>query len=462
MSAALEAAREHLAGTEAWVVGGAVRDRLLHRPIDDVDLVLDGDLRSAARHLAVAVGGPAFPLSDSFGGWRVLAEDHSWHVDLMPLRGGSIEADVALRDFSVNAIAEPLAGGPLVDPHDGVGDLAARRLRMVSPAAFADDPLRVLRLARFDCELGLEAEPETLSAARTHAPGIAGVAPERILAELKRVMASARVLDGLSVMDGLGLYRQLLPELEACRGMEQNRFHHLDVLDHTLASLEAAVALQAAPEEQVGEELAPAVRTLLAEPFAEGITRGTALRFGALLHDIAKPPTRGQRPDGSVTFIGHDAVGAELSRTILTRLTASERLRAHVAALTRHHLRLGFLVRERPLARRTLHRYVVACAPIPADVTLLTVCDRLATRGDNAGPAIAAHLELAREVLPAALSAQQEPPPTPLVRGDDLAHALDVRPGPRLGELLAEIAEARFAGEVTDRVGAIEFARGLL
>nr|MBA2347166.1 CCA tRNA nucleotidyltransferase [Solirubrobacterales bacterium] len=169
MSAALDAAREHLSGTNAWVVGGAVRDRLLHRPIDDVDLVLEGDLRAAARHLAVAVGGPAFALSDSFGGWRVIGEDRSWHVDLMPLRGGSIEADVALRDFTANAIAEPLAGGPLVDPHDGVGDIAARRLRMVSAAAFADDPLRVLRLARFACELGLEPDPDTLVAARNHA-----------------------------------------------------------------------------------------------------------------------------------------------------------------------------------------------------------------------------------------------------------------------------------------------------
>ncbi len=462
MSAALDAAREHLGDAAAWVVGGAVRDRLLRRPIDDVDLVLEGDLRAAARHLAVAVGGPAFPLSDSFGGWRVLAEDHSWHVDLMPLRGGSIEADVALRDFTVNAIAEPLAGGPLVDPHDGVGDLAARRLRMVSPSAFADDPLRVLRLARFACELGLEADADTLASAREHAARIRDVAQERVLAELKRVMAADRVLDGLALMDRLGLYAAVLPELEACRGMEQNRFHHLDVLDHTLASLEATVALQAAPEEQLGDALAPAVRTLLAEPFAEGLNRGTALRFGALLHDIAKPPTRGERADGGVTFIGHDAVGAELSRTILTRLTASERLRAHVAALTRHHLRLGFLVHEQPLGRRALHRYLVACAPIPADITLLTVCDRLATRGDNAGPAIAAHLELAREVLPAALVAQQQAPPVPLVRGDELARALGIRPGPRLGGLLAEIAEARFAGEVSDGDEAIALARTLL
>lgn len=462
MSAGLEAAREHLADARAWVVGGAVRDRLLHRSIDDVDLVLDGDLRAAARHLAVAVGGPAFPLSDTFGGWRVLAPDRAWHVDLMPLRGGSIHADVALRDFTVNAIAEPLAGGPLVDPHDGVGDLAERRLRMVSAAAFVEDPLRALRLARFACELGLEADPETVAAARAEAGAVAGVAQERVLAELKRIMAAPAVLHGFALMDEVGLFPALLPELEACRGMAQNRFHHLDVLDHTLATLAAAVALEQDPEPWVGPELAGPVGALLAEPFAEELTRGTALRFGALLHDIAKPPTRGQREDGRVTFIGHDRVGARMAREILTRLTASERLRAHTATLTRHHLHLGFLVHERPLPRRALHRYLVACGPAPADVTLLTICDRLATRGANAEPAIAAHLALARDVLPEALRFQQQPAPTPLIRGDELAAELGIAPGPELGALLAEIAEARFAGEVEHRAGAVALARAAM
>ncbi len=105
------------------------------------------------------------------------------------MRGAPIEADLALRDFTVNAIAEPLAGGALIDPHDGADDIAARRLRMVSGAAFADDPLRVLRLARFACELGLEPEPPTVTAAREHAAGIESVAAERVFAELRRIVA---------------------------------------------------------------------------------------------------------------------------------------------------------------------------------------------------------------------------------------------------------------------------------
>src|SRR3954469_13072044 len=114
----LTAARAALVGRPAWLVGGAVRDRLLARPTAHLDLVLDADVRSAARTRGRAVGGPAFELSDEFGAWRVLAGDRSWQADLSPLRGGSLEADLALRDFTINALAEPLAGGEKVDLYE--------------------------------------------------------------------------------------------------------------------------------------------------------------------------------------------------------------------------------------------------------------------------------------------------------------------------------------------------------
>ena len=160
-----------------------------------------------------------------------------------------------------------------------------------------------------------------------------------------------------------------------------------------------------------------------------------------------------------MTFIGHDEAGAGLARAALTRLRASERLRAHVAALARHHLRLGFLVRERPLSRRTVYRYLRACEPVAADVTVLSVADRLATRGRGAERAIPAHLELARELLGEALRWREDGPPVPLLRGDELARELGLAPGPLLGELLEGLREAQFAGEVTERGEAIAYAR---
>jgi poly(A) polymerase len=180
------------------------------------------------------------------------------------------------------------------------------------------------------------------------------------------------------------------------------------------------------------------------------------MRFAALLHDAAKPATRGVRPDGRVTFIGHDEVGARLARDVLRRLRASQRTSDYVAALTLHHLRLGFLVHRQPLDRREIWRYLRATAPYTEDVTIFTVADRLATRGRNAEEAIGAHVALARDILAA------DPPPTePLIRGDDLARELGIVPGPRLGELLAQLEEDRYAGAIATREEAVARARRL-
>ncbi|HEX2410814.1 MAG TPA: HDIG domain-containing protein [Solirubrobacteraceae bacterium] len=456
MTGPLEAARAALAGREAWLVGGAVRDRLLGRATDDLDVALAGDPGEAAQEVARITRGTAFELSGAFGAWRVVGPRNAWHVDLVALREGDIAADLAARDFTINAMAEPLAGGEVLDPHGGRTDLEARRLRMVSETALADDPLRTLRAVRLATELGLGIDAATSAAVAAHAGGIERVAPERVFGELKQIVTAPAAREGLAMMAENGLTDVVLPELAALRGVRQNEFHHADVYDHTLQVLDAVGALERDAAAAGLEEAGDAVTALLAEPLADELTRGGAMRFAALLHDAAKPQTRGVGPDGRVTFIGHDTAGAELARTVLRRLRASQRLIDYVAALTKHHLRLGFLVHEQPLDRRTLYRYLRATAPYSADVTAFTVADRFATRGRNAGKAIAAHIDLARTVLRAAFA---RPPGEPLIRGDDLARELGILPGPQLGELLAALEEDRYAGEVTTREEAIARAR---
>jgi poly(A) polymerase len=469
MNEGLQAARAALAGRRAWLVGGVMRDRALGRSTADVDVVIDGDSAEAARAVARAAGSAAcFSLSDDFGAWRVAARDSSWQVDIESLRGGSLEADLALRDFTVNAIAEPIEGGAPIDPLGGLADLAARRLRMAGPGAFADDPLRVLRLARVAVELGLEPEAATLRGAHAQAGALKGVSAERVFTELRRILAAPRAPRGLELIGELGATAVVLPELEALRGVEQSRFHHRDVYGHTLEVLEETIALTTAcgcgapALGAIAGEHGAELAALLGEPLADGLTRGEALRWGALLHDAAKPLTREVRAaDGRVTFIGHDTRGAELARAALERLRASERLRAHVAALVRHHLRLGFLVHEpQPLSRRTVFGYLRACSPVEVDVTLLSVADRLATRGDRAEESIDAHLRVARGLITDALRWRAKGPPPPLVRGDDLAGELGIPTGPRVGKLLEELAEAQYAGDVLTREQALAYARG--
>ncbi len=455
--AALEAT-----GVPAWVVGGAVRDRVLGRRTADLDIVLAGDVGAIARTVGRRAGGHPVELSDAFGAWRVVAHDRAWQLDLMNLDGATIEQDLGRRDLTINAIAEPVGGSERIDPFDGVGDLRAARLRAVSATAFADDPLRVLRLARLACELGFSIEPATARLAQRAAPALAAVAPERTFAELRRLICSQRAVFGCELLESLRIAAAVLPELDALGGIEQSRFHHLDVLGHTRLVLAETIALvddpsPLCPSDQVAEQLAQR----LAMPFANELTRGQALRFGALLHDIAKPQTRDVTDEGRVTFMGHDRAGAEQGAAILRRLRASEKLCAQVAALTLHHLRLGFLVHQAPLGRRDVYDYLLRCAPVGVDVTVLSVGDRLATRGDNAERAIARHLALAREVVVDALAWEQAPPRPP-VRGDVLARALGLAPGPRVGELLAELRAEAFSGELSTPEQAIDRARELV
>jgi len=463
-----ELARSVLDPSTTWFVGGVIRDRMAVRELQpatlDVDLIVDGDAEQAARRLREAAprGAAVFTLSDQFGAWRVCGADGDWQIDCTPLQGATLEDDLRARDLTINAIAESLGGGEPIDPTGGLKDLELGVLRAAGEYAFASDPLRCVRLARFAVQLGFAIDPETLTLAQASSDALDSVAGERIFAELNLILGAPAAVEGIRLLDQIGATAVIMPELCALQGVEQNAYHHLDAHDHTLEVLQEAIAIESEPNALFGEENGAAVAAVLAEPLADGLSRGVALRWGALLHDIAKPQTRAEFDDGRIGFPGHSVEGATQSRQILERLKASERLRAHVAQLTLEHLRLGFLVHERPLTPEAYYRYLSSCEPVEVDVTLLSLADRLATRGRKADEAIAAHQELAIEVLAEALRWRANGPPEPAIRGDQLAAELGIEHGPRLGELLAAIAEAQYCGSVTDEQSAVELARALL
>jgi len=445
-------------GPAAWLVGGVVRDGLLHRPLRDVDVAVRGEPEAAARAVAGQLRGPVFPLSEQFGAWRVLDGARRFVCDISPLQGATIEEDLGHRDFTVNAMAVPLTGGETIDPHGGRADLEARRLRVLGAQAYDHDPLRVLRLVRLAAELGLAPDAETERLTAAAAPRLSEPSPERVFAELRRTIVAPGALEGLGMGARLGVLGAVLPELTALEGIEQSRFHHLDVFGHTMEVLHRLIELEADLPSVFGD-LAGPLSEQLGQPLADELTRGQALRLACLFHDVAKPATRGVRADGKVTFIGHDSAGEEMVGQIFRRLRTSERLRAYVAKLTREHLVLGFLVRRRPLDARAMHSYLRRTEPVEVEVTLLSCADRMATFGDGQEPWIAAHLELAREVMGPALAWRANGPPAPLVRGDELARELEMTPGPELGELLACLEQAVYAGEVSNREQAVEYAR---
>ena len=455
------AVRQALGGGEGvWVVGGAVRDAVLGAEIADLDLAVAGDPETAAKAIAAELGEHAFELSAEFGTWRIVSRARGWQVDATALRGDGIEADLGERDFTIGAVALPLGGGEPIDPLGGLADLERKVLRAVGEGSFAGDPLRLLRAARLASELGLEVEAPTIELARASASRAAEPAGERQLAELRQLLGGPEPLRGLALLDELGLTPVVLPEVEALRGVEQGPNHHLDVHGHTLAVLEHTLEVERDLPRFVGER-ADEVAVLLAEPLADELNHATALRFGALFHDIAKPETRAEH-DGFIGFRGHDQVGAQTVAGICRRLRASRRLTKHLEGLTLHHLRLGFLIPEAPLPPRRIHGYLRATEPVAVDVTLLTVADRLSARG--VGPLarpemVEAHLALARQMIGAALDWRRDGPPAPLLRGDELAREAGIEEGARLGELLSELEAAQYAGEIGTREEALEHAR---
>jgi putative nucleotidyltransferase with HDIG domain len=439
--------------SRSWIVGGALRDELLGREVTDVDIAVEGDPEVAARQLAKELRGPVFRLSEAFGAWRVV-DRRSGHVyDFAPLQGATIEEDLRRRDFTVNAMARPREGGAVIDPLGGQADIESHVLRVIGPESYERDPLRPLRLARLAAELGFRPDPETEKLTAAAAPRVTEASGERVFGELRRLMLAEHAVQGLALADRLGLIHAVLPELADLHDVEQSHYHHKDVYGHTLEVLERLIEIEAEAE---GE-----LREVLDEPLADELTRGEGLRLGALLHDIGKPATHDVRDDGRVTFMGHDRLGGEMVRQVCRRLRTSERLSRFLEAVTRHHLVLGFLVHERPLDRRAIYRYLKRTSPVEVEVTLLSCADRLATRGKNAERAIDAHLELAKELMPTALEWRRTGPPKLPLRGDELAREAGIEPGPELGRVIAELEEAAYAGEVTDRAQAVELARRL-
>jgi poly(A) polymerase len=436
-----------------WLVGGSVRDLLLGRPVTDIDLVVQDDPGGVARHLARSVGGSPFPLSERHGAWRVVDSTHT--IDVAGCRG-TLEQDLALRDFTINAIAIPLAGGDPVDPSGGRSDLEAGVVRVVSDAVFDDDPLRLLRLPRIAHELGFEIEPDTARLAEARSARAAEPSAERVFMEVRRLVGGERPAEALRQVDALGVLDVVLPEIVPLRGCLQSAHHQLDVWEHTLHVVEAVADIGDHP----GHYLPAHVERLRAELDAvvgDEMTARHALRLAALFHDIRKPQTR-REVDGRIGFMGHDAQGAEAAAAILGRWKASNDLIGFCRMLVREHLALGFSIPSRPLGLRLAHRYLKATTPWPASSVTLSLADRLATRGPSSRLRhLRKHGETADEMLTLIDELERHARP-PVLRGDEIAAETGVA-GPAIGRLVDMLAEEQAAGAVTTREEAIAFVR---
>lgn len=455
----LRAARAAIAGP-AWLVGGAVRDALLGRPVHDLDLALPGASLDAARRLADRLGGAFVPIGAPHGVARVVVPGPpSFRLDLADLRGPTLEADLRGRDVTVNALAVPLetlcaGSAPVLDPLGGLDDLRARRLRACGPAAFRDDPVRVLRLLRLAHDLGFAVEAATERAARGGVGGLVRASAERVRDEVTELLRLPRVAPAVRDADAWGAVDVLLPEAAAMRVTPQALPHRFTVWEHSVRALEAADRL-AGDLGLLGAH-AGRVAASLAEPLGAGLTRREVWRLAVLLHDVAKPETRSVDPDGRVRFIDHDRLGAERVAAIASRWAWPRHATEVLARLVRHHLRpmhLGLLPAISARARYRFFRDVGADVPA---LVCLTIADAAGT--DGRAPAEVyrgATRALLETLLAGEVEAAREAREPPLLRGEDVMAAFGLPPGPAVGRLLRRAREAQALGLVRTREEAL-------
>jgi len=423
------AARLRAAGYEAWLVGGCVRDRLLGRPVHDRDLTTNATPRELRRLFpdALEVGAHFGVVLVRKGGAEVQVATYrsessyrdGRHPDEVRFET-DVRADLARRDFTINALLEDPFTGEVVDHVDGLQDLEARRIRAIGDPRrrFSEDHLRMLRAVRFAAELGFEIEPATFAAIRELAPAILRISAERIRDELTRILTGNAPRRGFELLDQTGLLEPILPEVARMKGVEQPPEYHPegDVWTHTLAML--------------------------------GHLRGSPLdlAWGCLLHDVGKPVT--QTFEDRIRFSGHEKAGADMARRILERLRYPKELVERVEWLVAQHMRFKDALK---MSDATFKRFVRQ----PGFETLLELYRiDLAASGRSMENYEAVLARLA-SIPPEALH------PPPLLRGRDLV-AMGYAPGPAFSRALKALEEEQLAGRIRTREEAEQFVRRIL
>ena len=464
-------------GTDAYLVGGSVRDWLLSaKPGQDIDIAVSGDPEAIAREIACRFGGTVVPLSPAHGIVRVAvpaddgAEDGPWNIDVDGFTG-TIEEDLARRDFSVNAMAVPLAGWPssdsLIDMFGGRADLATKTIRALGPTVFQDDPGRLMRTVRLAAQLKFRVEPGTSKLIAADAGLLASVSPERIREEFLTILSLDGAKGQIEVLDHFGLFEQVIPELQTAKGVDQPNMHYWDVWGHTMQTVEAAELITKGHQNSPIYSCVPWTpdsKAHFEQHATDGHTRGTLLKLAALFHDIAKPQTKSQDETGRTRFFGHSEQGAEIAIQRLTHLRISSKGIEMVAKMVEQHLRpTGMRDGDDWPTNRAIHRYFRDVGDVAIDTLYLSLADYLGAKGpDLVHEEWRNHAKMVGHILHIGTSEPVSPVTTRLITGNDLMTLFDLQPGPEIGAVLERVEEARSAGEIETKEQALEMAANAL
>ncbi len=468
-----------------YLVGGAVRNVLISRPIHDFDFVVEGDALSVARRLASKIGGAYFPLDVERSTARVLYSDQEYGryiIDFAALRAEDLDADLRDRDFTINAMAvsvcDPQA---LLDPLGGAADLHAKILRACSPKAFANDPIRILRAVRMAAAFKLSIVPETRGFMKDSVASLAKISPERLRDEILNILGGPRPATCIRALDMLGALEFVLPDLLALKGLTQSKPHTQDAWNHTLETLNQLENLlsvlgpvhdQSATGSLVSGLASMRLgryRKQIDELLKADLVTDRSLRsmffLSALYHDIGKPKSHQQDENGRIRFIEHERIGAKICAQRGRALHLSNVEIDWLKTIVLHHMRPTWLAREpKGPSWRAVYRFFRETKQAGIAVCLISLADLLATYGTSLPQdRWEKQLDVVRALMEAwweKRDAKVDPPA--LLSGNDIIKGFDLNPGPMIGDVLEALRESQVEGGIDTREEALDFVRGYL
>jgi putative nucleotidyltransferase with HDIG domain len=461
----LSLVRDALRGSHArvFLVGGALRDYYLNRHGTDFDFAVDQGSIALARRLARRLGGVFVLLDRETGSARVVKKIDGviWIFDLIDWRARSIQKDLGLRDFTINALAmdifdEGPAAPTVLEVPGTRRDLKAGVVRMVSPKVFKDDPLRLLRAFTLQATLGFKMDTKTRAQVKKDAHLISTVAAERIREEIFKILASPRASETLSSMDKIGLLPQVIPHISVMYGVYQGGYHHLDVWHH---SLEGIAKIEKFIEEMSGNER---MKAYLHESIGGGHTRYALLKMAALLHDIGKPETRKQEGKRT-TFHTHEHRGERITRQVAKHLKLSVKERFFLENAVRMHLRPGYLSNFKRPSEKAIFRYLRDTKDEAAGLAILALADQAATRGPLTTAAKSKHhAKICYMLIERYFELKDQKPQQRLLTGHDLIKVLKLKPSELFGKILLKVEEASALGKIKTKNEALAFVKAIL
>lgn len=441
---------------EIYLVGGTVRDFYMGLENTDRDIiVMDQDAREFALKLSELFQATFVPLDEENKIYRIVLPDKINYIDVTNPVGDSIEKDLMRRDLTINAIAVNIRTGELIDISGGVTDIMNKCINYVNELNFVDDPLRLLRVYRFQALYGFQLAPETINAVCKYSDLIHKPAVERINYELLKLFGGEYAHVALENMNKTWILEEIFPFVKELKQVPPNSHHHLDLFHHSIETVkQVQILYNKAPDE---------VKEHLSKIDFGGFSRLAHLKLAAFMHDIGKFSTW-TIEEGKHRFIKHDDVGSKMSVKILKDLHFSNKQIDYISSMIKYHIYPSHVMTSPQITEKIMMRYVRKMDTNSIDAIILAQADRLSARGPEITDQIVErNITSLNMLLRFYLEARETLKPLPkLLSGNDVMQILNIKPSKRLGEIMEALHEAQISGDVITKEHAIEFVKNMV